>query len=563
MTDPRSRATLSTPTNGWESRALPARASLGTRLASLLLRPHVILLLMLGLFLSRGITQGEPFYLNDETRHMMNGVFFRDLLVDRPLSHPMQYAYGYYAKYPALAIPHWPPLFAFVEAIFFLVFGISVWASRLAILGFALLGAYFWYRIAERYGSPSRALLTVFVFCLLPPVMVFESVTTLEIPQVALCLGTIHFWLRWRESERARDLWATAGFAAAAMLTYQMSVFLALFLGIDFLLERRFRVLLNWQVWAALTASLAVVLPWYLLSSRTLTLSYQRVVGHGFQHVANSWTMLYYLRTLPSQLGPILLVLATIGIGWTLFRAARQYRFLLLWIVSAYLCFTLILEKDARHILIWLPPLTYFSVLGVEALWPSRRWLWLPYAALASYFFVGALLFHRPRFTGLEQVARFVLAQPESDIIYYQGNLDGDFIYYVRQLDPQKRHMVARDKLVQVTNVVYAQRAVLETSSQILDLFRTWGIRYAVMESAEHSPGLAVVRDLVHSDQFELVATFTVHGKDAYEKADKIYVYRYRGQIQRSTQPVDIPMMTIRQNIHADLNRLAGRPWPN
>ncbi len=139
---------------------------LWTAAAKLLRRPSVILMLAVGLLLSRGITKGEPFYNNDETRHIMNGVFIRDLLVDRPLAHPLSYAYEYYAKYPAISIPHWPPLFYFVEALFFLTFGISVWASRLAILGFALLGAYFWYRIAERYGPRSRALLSA--FCFLP-----------------------------------------------------------------------------------------------------------------------------------------------------------------------------------------------------------------------------------------------------------------------------------------------------------------------------------------------------------------------------------------------------------
>src|SRR5216684_8635355 len=206
------------------------RQSYPTRLAELLRRPSVILILVIGLLLSRGITKGEPFYNNDETRHVMNGVFMRDLLVDRPVAHPLNYAYEYYAKYPAIAVPHWPPLFYLVEGLFFLIFGISVWASRLAILGSALLGAYFWYHIAERFGPPSRACLSAFVFCLLPAVMVFESVTMLEIPQVALCLGTIFFWLRWVERERAADVWAMAGFAAAAMLTSQKSIFLAVLL---------------------------------------------------------------------------------------------------------------------------------------------------------------------------------------------------------------------------------------------------------------------------------------------------------------------------------------------
>ena len=539
------------------------RQSYRARLTEWLRRPSVILIIIVGLLLSRGITKGEPFYNNDETRHVMNGVFLRDFLVDRPVTHPLNYAYEYYAKYPAIAVPHWPPFFYFVEGLFFLVFGISVWASRLAILGFALLGAYFWYRIAERYGPRSRALVSALVFCLLPVVIVFESVTMLEIPQVALCLGTIFFWLRWVERERAADVWAMAGFAAAAMLTSQKSVFLAVFLGLDLLLNRRFQLLRNWHLGAALIASLTAVVPWYLLSFRMLTTSYRRAIGDNFQHVARLQTVLYYPRNLPGQLGIVLLILACIGICWVAFRRQSQYRFLLLWVFSAYLSFTLIREKEPRHIIIWLPPLVYFALLGIEAVWPWRRWLWVAYGALALYFLVIGIRFQRPRLKGVEDAARFVLAQPGSDIVYYQGRLNGDFIFYVRQLDPQKRHMVARDKQVVVTNIDYARQPLLLASEEILDFFQTWGIKYIIIENKDADPGLGVVREVLETDRFERAATFPIQTNDAYGEPGEITVYRFHGVPRRSSQIVSIPMLTIHGNIPADLSRLAGRPWPN
>src|ERR1700686_205819 len=55
-----------------------------TRYLQPLLRPHWLLLLLVALVLSHGITRGEPFFSNDETRHAMNGVFMRDLMVDMP-----------------------------------------------------------------------------------------------------------------------------------------------------------------------------------------------------------------------------------------------------------------------------------------------------------------------------------------------------------------------------------------------------------------------------------------------------------------------------------------------
>ncbi len=539
------------------------RSSMLARAARLLLAPRVILLLGVALVVSRGITTGELHFYIDETRHAMNGVFFRDLLVDLPLSNPLQYAREYYAKYPAIALPHWPPFFPFIEGIFFLLFGISVWASRLAMLSFALLGVYFWYGIAERQGPRDRALLSAFIFPLLPAVLLYERVTMLEIPQVSLSLGAIYFWLRWLESERARDVWALAAFSVAGLLTSQRAIFLVFFLGLHFLMERRYRLLRRWDVWAALAASLAVVLPWYALSFRTVTLSYERAVGREFTHMLSGEHLYYYFTVLPQQLGLVLLCLTLVGFGWAVFRSARYHRFFLLWVVSCYVFFTLVQEKEPRHIMMWIPPLVYFALLGVEVLFVRKRWALVASTALGLYFLIGALRFERPKITGMEEVARYVLSQPGSDVMYYQGSLNGNFIFFVRKFDPEKRHMVVRGKQVVVSNIVYDQRQVLRTTDEVLNFFRTWGIRYAVIEDEPLSGGLELVDGLLRSEQFELLRFFPLWSNDPRLDGRKVRVYRYRGEVHRTDQPVTIPMMTIRSSIHVDLKRLVGRPWPN
>ena len=529
-------------------------------------RLHWILLLLVALVLSRGMTRGEPSFVNDETRHVMNGVFMHDLMVDMPLKHPMQYAYEYFSKYPAIALPHWPPFFPFVEGLFFLVFGISFWASRLAALTFSLVGIYFWYRIADEHGPRSYAFFSALIFALLPPILLYESVIMLEIPQIAMCMGAAYFALRFLRGEKASDLWWTAAFSVAALLTSQLAIFLVLFFGLCFLTERRFALLRRWDVWAAFLTSLAVVWAWYRLSFGTLQLSYQRAVGNGF-HRAATWhaafpDISYYVRILPRQLGLPLLCLSLLGLGWAVFTSARRYRFLLLWVASSYLCFTLIAEKEPRHIMIWIPPLVYFAILGIRLLLRRPRWVLLFSAAFACYFLVASLRFRRPTVIGVEDAAQFVLSQPESDIVYYQGSLNGDFIFFVRKFDPEKRHMVAREKQVVVSNVDYERRQVLDTSEEVLNLFQTWGIRYAFLEDEPYIPGLDPARRLFLSDQFELVKVFPLWSSDPSFAAHEVSLYRYRGELHRTNREVTIPMLTLRQNIQADLSRLAGRPWP-
>jgi hypothetical protein len=530
---------------------------------ALLARPHWILLLLVALVLSRGMTKGEPFFSVDETRHVMNGVFMRDLMVDMPLKNPMQYAYEYYAKYPAVALPHWPPFLPFVEGLFFLVFGISLWASRLAVMTLSLLGVYFWYRIAEEHGPRSRAFFSGLIFALLPQVLLYENVVMLEIPQVAMCMGAAYFWFRFLRNEKGIDLWWAVTFIIAALLTSQLAIVLVYFFGLHFLTERRFGILRRWDVWTALLSSLAIVLAWYRLSFGTLRFSYQRAVGQGLRHVFTFHHLFWYPIILPEQLGWVLLGLCLVGLSWAVFTSARRYRFLLLWVVSSYLCFTLIAEKEPRHIMIWIPPFVYFAVLGIEVLLRRPRWVLLCSAAFASYFLFAALRYHRPTVVGIEEAARFVLSQPESEIVYYQGQLNGDFIFFVRKLDPEKRHMVVREKQVVVTNVVYEQRQVLNTAEEVQNLFRTWGIRYALLEEVSFLRGLDPVRKLLFSNRFELVKVFPLWSNDSSVNGRTVSIYRYRGELERTHRSVVIPMLTIRSNISVDLNRLAGRPWPN
>ena len=243
-----------------------------------LLGPAVILLVLVGLLVSRGITRGEFFFYGDEMSHAMNGVLFRDFLVDLPLRHPIQYVYDYYAKYPALAFPHWPPLFHFVEGIFFLLLGLSPFVSRLTILWFTLLGVYFWYRIAERLGPRYRAFLSAVILACLPFVLAYERVTMLEIPSLAASLGVIHFWLKFRETERRRDLWILAGSMAAAFLISQKAIFLPFFIALDLIIERRFCLLRRIDVWLAGVASALAVLPWYMLALHTLSFMVGRAI---------------------------------------------------------------------------------------------------------------------------------------------------------------------------------------------------------------------------------------------------------------------------------------------
>jgi Dolichyl-phosphate-mannose-protein mannosyltransferase len=535
------------------------------QLAHLIFSPPFALLALVTLVISRGITQGEFFFYYDEMTHAMNGAFFRDLILDSPWRHPIQYAYQYYAKYPAITFPHWPPLFHFIEGLFLLAFGLAPWVSRLAILCFALMGIYFWYRIAEKLGPRYRAFLSALAIACAPFILLYERVIMLEIPSLATCLASIYFWMKFQETERRRDLIALTAFVIASFLVSQKAIFLAVFIGLNLVVEGRYQLLKRKDTWLALVIAFLAILPWYVLALKTLRHFWTRAVGHNSSFLVQSWTYTFYLKHIYQQLGPLLLGLGCIGLVIALFKRTPAHRFLLTWIFAGLLCFTFIREKDPRHTMIWIPPLLYLAFVAIDTLMLRRVWGLVASSALAFGLVVVGFRTPRPIVSGPREVARYIVSQPESDIIYYQGRLNEDFIFFVRKFDPQKLRMVARDKLIvgRVNTAALESADAAATEQQVLNFFQTWGIRYAVVEDPDLFASFAPVHSVFYSPNFELVNTFAVYTNSPDILVRKIQIFRFRGDLRRTEQSIVIPIETIGRNTQFSLSHLAGRPWPN
>ena len=161
------------------------------------MRPYIPLLatwLIAILCIVRGMTIGEFDFNIDEPDHAATGLYFHDLLLDHPVTHPVEYTYLYYAHYPSLGLIHWPPFFHFCEGVMFLLFQPSVVTARVTILLFALLGLYFWLRfVSELHGPWIGGLATLFL-ALAPGVLLYEKVVMLEVPSLALCIAASYFW---------------------------------------------------------------------------------------------------------------------------------------------------------------------------------------------------------------------------------------------------------------------------------------------------------------------------------------------------------------------------------
>jgi hypothetical protein len=75
----------------------------------------------------------------DEGGHFVTGMMVREYLGTAWGQHPVRFAEQYYARYPKVALGHWPPLYYALQTVWYSIFGPAV--SSAHALNFALLGA--------------------------------------------------------------------------------------------------------------------------------------------------------------------------------------------------------------------------------------------------------------------------------------------------------------------------------------------------------------------------------------------------------------------------------------
>ena len=525
----------------------------------------------------RGIHTGEFSYNVDETQHAVTGLFVADLLHDHPLAHPVDYAYQYYAQYPALAgVVHWPPLFYLFEGLSFILFGPTVLAARLSILLFAWIAIAFCFLLLRELQDEWIAAAVALTLACLPSVLLFEKTVMLEIPCLAMSLGAILFWTRYLFRQSTGDVYRFAIFASAAVLTKQNAVFLIPFCLLSGLSLSGWRVFLRPAVLRAMVVCVVLVAPFYVLVYRVHWKTIAMDLDERKASAGNG-TMVY-LRALPEQLGWILLFLALTGIlvSWRWDRS-RNVTLMLSWIVACYGTFTLIGHKEPRYALYWVPPFLYFA-FGLLTGYFRRPVLKKAGAALVLPVLATTLAagwsLRRPYVCGYEAAATSITGSVNSGIILYDGPLPGNFIFFVRAHDPHRRFLVIRKALYAVRlKLGGGSVELLHDKSDIEKFISASGIRFVVASGGQslHFPSQEVLRSMLAGPPFHPVGRFPIEGTDLDTPNLDLNVYENTKWTEPTEKYLRIKMLTLdhdivvpmdRFNLDAEGDRQSARPEP-
>jgi Dolichyl-phosphate-mannose-protein mannosyltransferase len=392
----------------------------------------------------------------DEAHHVMNGMFFADLMADRPFDRLTRYPFEYYRQYPALGFTAHPPFFPFIEGIFFSIFGLDLVSARLCMLVFTFLFAWCMYRYHAIEVGSLVAVLSASLVLTTPLVAQHCNLIMLEIPTLATAfLAVLVFqrvvkrghWHGWRE------VCCFSLIGSAAVYTKQPIVFLfpAMLIGLS--LGRR-ELLRNGQTWVAvgLLVLLCVPLALFTLKYGSVNLA-QSFGGRGDIFVAghrgpSRWTVsgwTYYAGVIPHVINPIICALALAALAYSAMRPEfrRENGLLIGWVICWYALFSLFDNKQPRFVAFGAPAVILLAISFIAAATRSSGWARsVAYggmlAILASQV-VSIFTVKTAGYSGIDRIVSSALDDDLSGNIAYLGHFRQMFVPWVRVLDGARR----------------------------------------------------------------------------------------------------------------------------
>ena len=509
----------------------------------------------------------EPFYNNDETRHVMTGVFVRDAISDGAWKSPKDYSVRYYLQYPALGLMVWPPLFYGVEGVWMSVFGTSFAGAKLLVGIFGVLAGISFYRLVRQSWEPLPASLALLLFGFTPLIFSFSRQVMLEIPCLAIALSAIFHFERFLSEGKRRDAWLACLLAAFAALTRFDAVFLLPYFGLRLLLTGNLGLLRRGSVIGGIVVASLLTGPYYLFTWREYGSTISQTVQSGSSANATSFLDLrnfyYYPSVVPEQVGWFVTIAAIIGIALTFRKAGR---FLAL-IAATYLTFTPMAEMDARHAIYWVPALAYFAVAACVTL---ARWLnrsvvavGLSIALTGGTAYVSMNITHFHVF-GYEDAASYVVANThERPVVLMDGFLNGDFIYQVRRHDPERKLWVLRgDKLFysMLCDPHAGYEEYAKSEREMLDLIYRFDPELIVLEEPQlyfELPAATMLRQVIraHPERYRLETSIPIR-TDHFRFANaRLEIWRNLQRNPNREKRIEIDMLNLRKSLGAEMGK--------
>ena len=504
-------------------------------------RVRLAVILLVAIVLgSRGIfNEGSVSLQGDMPRYMMNGAFVSDLMMSGEAWTPRQvyrFAERYYAQYPALSLGHHPPLLATVLAPVYAVFGVSVFWSRVTILGFFCVATWALFSLARRLYDVRVATWAALLFVTNPAVTTYGQVVMSEMPMLAFVLLAMNALSQFSQSGLAKHYGGFVAAAVASLYAKQLAifmlpvylVFLVTFVGWRRMFKRDVILL----TLGGVLVSLPVAAMTFILSP--LNVSAVRFIsstGRGLSFAES------VIRTIVnSHLSvPILLVLFA-GVILSVVRRDRRIVLGLVWIAGVVAGVTYFTARiDPSRYAFVAVPAYFLCAAAISAVARSKPARWAAAAVLGAAVVYQVWLGRNVRPTGAEgyeAAAQFVLSEGQSPTILFSGPVDtGYFVFFIRKHDPRGDHVVLRSDKIFTTSRMSRSSVEdrISDRQEIYAYLQRYGTRFVVIEDRPSDAHvLEWLREELKTSRFIERKRIPIGTSDRRLRGVSLAIYEYR-----------------------------------
>lgn len=531
---------------------------LGEAMQRTALFPAALVLLAALLFVT-GAPTGDAFSWPDAPRHALNGAFILDFIRDHPFHDPARYALNYYAKYPALTVLFYPPLFYVWLVPFYAVLGVSQTAALVAEFACYAALALGCFRLARFWLPAVEAFAASAILITAPEIAYWGRQVMLEVPALSLLIWSAVFFVRYQNEKRIPFLYAATALAVLALYVKLTSGFIFIVYLVCLMRTEGMQLFRRRSSYVIAALAIVSTIPLIVLTLKFGQANIQSVGGIPDARVSRAsiqgW--LWYALRLPGQLGwPALLAAIAGAAAIGMHRQIGRYAFLILWFGLGYLFFSAIDLKEARHSLVLLVPLAILAIVGIQAVlarWPR---LVMPAVFVVALSTLLITMLSRPvqYVRGYKEVGDYVASiAPKNSAVVFSGYRDGSFIYAMRTHEERRDLSVVRsDKLflrVAIRRGLGVKQKIV-SEEEIASRLDQLGAAYVVAQPGFWTD-LEVMKRLenvLNGPHFERVRTFAMDANyNAQEK--ELVVYRNLGEVARGPVDLNIELPAIGRKI--------------
>ena len=384
----------------------------------------------------------------DGPQYANAGAMMRDWYVSRDFLHPMEFAAGNYARYPAFSVPAHPPGYPALLGLWFLAAGMSYASARCFVALCLGATACFFYGILRRQGASWQTAFGGAVLLLTTPeIAKWSRCTMSEVPALAFIMAGSYCFVCWVTTRKSAYVWAAFALAETAFFCRMSAVLLLPGWFLFLAMKRDWRRLFSPHLIASAALCLGGSVLWMAFLAE---FGFGRISTVSNQALRFSWTNLgFYPSLLPQMAGWATLILAAVGLALMFRKGFVDIAlFWIAWLLSYYVCHCLLLAGfwEQRYFTFALPALCALAIGLLLCQWRFRRLVALSAAVFAAALGSNVIAIRQlpGGVVGYDAVADYVAQLAEPGNVLLSTWDDNDLIFRFHCRNPLSSHTLMR-----------------------------------------------------------------------------------------------------------------------